>query len=941
MVAVDIESIKAKGNAYYLKKDYVKALSCYSSGISKDPKNAVLYSNSAACSFEMGNYNLAIHYSENCLERLGCPKLSDPVNRLSDIKAIEDKEALDALLTSPLLKKALVRMIKASIHLCDFPRAQGCLEVLDHFKLGTSELCDQIASIRQALTHPGKVTLTKEEAQSIPVPRYRAIPQYSALEYYTVGHDTAKSALTGRIEYSDYDCRHDNKKRLFYLFKELADETAVSAKKLLTEPFSVFLGGVGDARHLYVSLVDVHNKAKTAPKKQRMGKRLKVHFVLNDIQASALARDVFILVCLWKLKDIPGTKEGLQEFKLLHAVVYYAYLGILMPPTVFVRFVDLLSEMTEWGRLSDHCPIISLSNGLWAKIKTRYNFWISIKDSARSSDFLDNYRLPNYRAGSFDTPDMNPVIAAMVDAAYAKNQGNELEKLAGPNGMPLLGCELEKIMFQKARLLWPPKDLEGCESSHTLVNKMIKNGIYRTKETLSRTYIQDFREGWRPNLTLIDKGWSEVASTHWTFCPYDVMEQLYRYDWLGEPTTSTRLYDWSENFFGQVVKALRFLTEGNNRLVLELSNEDLFRCLSNYGADEEYRTEHGYPVKFDRMFLSNVADYVGMLPVLAHAPRFLTRSPFSAIDSNILLNTSFFSGYGEFLFRSCGVRSATDAERAFGMKMTAGGLFDMVDPRWTHCGEVERKPLNQLFDREEFVAWIQRVAVVAIYPPMQDSHKVMRETFPMSLGGFFDLLVRLTEIGYPSHWIREAIMPFLRGDPVEDSSYHSKTGREKVDTATVIGEFQMLTALYAPILGILPTLGPVPAEVDVARLLIPYQGSKAQTVLNYHVLSAIIGPNIPRNVRSFLMNAQTPRSKRKGTAQTPFKVLLQEKCQSYSCLYWGDNMVENEKALYMLMPMWQFLEFTKADATIAIIRTDSWEFEDICDVCDLVPMRGF
>ncbi|KAI9574032.1 hypothetical protein HD554DRAFT_582539 [Boletus coccyginus] len=62
------EQLKAEGNAFFIKKDFVRAYDKYSEAIAIDGQNAVLYANRSACSFGMSNFIDAVHDAHQATE---------------------------------------------------------------------------------------------------------------------------------------------------------------------------------------------------------------------------------------------------------------------------------------------------------------------------------------------------------------------------------------------------------------------------------------------------------------------------------------------------------------------------------------------------------------------------------------------------------------------------------------------------------------------------------------------------------------------------------------------------------------------------------------------------------------------------------------------------------------------------------------------------------
>jgi tetratricopeptide (TPR) repeat protein len=130
---------------------------------------------------------------------------------------------------------------------------------------------------------------------------------YSSVEYYTVGHDEISN-----------------------LFDK--DLVKASSKE---DNVSLFLGGVGDARHLYRTIIGIaeHEKKSTTKKKY--------YFTIIDINKCALARDLVVMMLLDDLSNLDDM-DYLEAVEHL-TTVYFILIGTMMPRFAF----ELLHETID------------------------------------------------------------------------------------------------------------------------------------------------------------------------------------------------------------------------------------------------------------------------------------------------------------------------------------------------------------------------------------------------------------------------------------------------------------------------------------------------------------------------------------------------------------------------------------------------------------------
>lgn len=103
---------------------------------------------------------------------------------------------------------------------------------------------------------------TRGCAPASDLPWYRPRPEPDAREYYNVGHDCAVSVFSRtrlHQELSNEDGRH------FNLIPDVPTDVPIPGPED-NRTADFFFGGVGDARHLWVSLIDLHRRlAHPAP----------------------------------------------------------------------------------------------------------------------------------------------------------------------------------------------------------------------------------------------------------------------------------------------------------------------------------------------------------------------------------------------------------------------------------------------------------------------------------------------------------------------------------------------------------------------------------------------------------------------------------------------------------------------------------------------------
>ncbi|KAL8964200.1 MAG: hypothetical protein Q9183_004624, partial [Haloplaca sp. 2 TL-2023] len=255
-----------------------RAIDLYSKAAAQAPNDPKPHSNLSAAHFEIGNYRQCIVDISNALSISG-----------------------DA--DSDLTEKLLPRIIKSRLHVQDVQAAEAARnQPKDHPNM------DKFAT---ACTNIDKAR--KSSAQAVQelihgIPRYLSTLDDNP-EYYAAGHDTVCSQVDDGM-----------------------------MRRAANDPISFFFGGIGDARNLYATLIDISRfeGMDKGPSKR------KYHMTVNDLKASMLARN---LVMFYLLDDLSNmTLSGSQQEIEHLTVIFYVYIGAIVPPFVAQKLRETIKR---------------------------------------------------------------------------------------------------------------------------------------------------------------------------------------------------------------------------------------------------------------------------------------------------------------------------------------------------------------------------------------------------------------------------------------------------------------------------------------------------------------------------------------------------------------------------------------------------------------------
>lgn len=93
------------------------------------------------------------------------------------------------------------------------------------------------------------------------------------------------------------------------------------------------------ARHVFGSIIGLHKAYATLDQERKLS--FNVHLTMLDIQPTALARDLCILILL---NDLMSAERGTELETEIKATLFYVYTAVLMPAYCHERYVHWLNS---------------------------------------------------------------------------------------------------------------------------------------------------------------------------------------------------------------------------------------------------------------------------------------------------------------------------------------------------------------------------------------------------------------------------------------------------------------------------------------------------------------------------------------------------------------------------------------------------------------------
>ena len=740
MTTESADQISKEGNAFYASQNFARAVEMYTRAIEIDSDNPIYFLNRAAAHLESGHYQLAIKDAEHVLS-------------VSSLSAASRQ-------------KAQLRLEKAQF----FARYEQ---------------------------FSGQHALAHAPIQDASLYRQCPVPT-THCEYFPIGNDLAVSALagptisltespTGKLRHSRFKTAKRGSVDLDWLVKQ-GDGTA-----------RVLFGGIGDARHFWVTLIDIWERMRN----DELPEGAKFEFVLNDLNPTALARLRVVFQLLSQLGQYPTFDRSKPEFVTLITFITYVYIGVAMPELFHERLFELLNDLLDKDLADADLPYLHMNETTLFKIKQSMNYWVKNMKRLPLKRVLDNYNivnpllapgavnmLPGYeevmkkqlsekiaglRAHVMQMPDekirahfsrsgmdkkarVSDMRQMMLQSIEQMAMEDAFETVESVSKFADIPADMLVLTRSKALLL-PLGIVDATEAlpNGVLVKDMI--GILRNQNLAStdrRTlqliesygiYVQKF---FRLNPCLFDFGWwKEMKSVDLIFHPSEVISSLYASQTVTAPKAKD-IYDYFGHFFWRVGKCLAQL---GDRMKIELVHGDVNKILRIV------------PGKFHRIFLSNIPDYCGLLTALISAgPSLVGNAPFPCyLTCNIMLNTGIWPTYDDYVHSSTLLRGADEVAEILGLELLQGDVLG-DEPQWSLVKDYKLPSKQRIFE------YLFRLYLAICLPAPRDPFQISFEYSPLTQEVFLDALSYLYHRGVPVHWLSEVLETILSNKIIRTSA---------------------------------------------------------------------------------------------------------------------------------------------------------------------------
>ncbi|OSD01022.1 hypothetical protein PYCCODRAFT_1478791 [Trametes coccinea BRFM310] len=817
---------KKRGNDAFKTGNFVKAVNLYSKAEKSDPRDPVYPSNLSAALFEAGNYVACI----------------DAVLRAYKLLK-EQQEPADK---SSLLIRLSSRLAKALLN-----SAQSDPETLTTLKKYEAEYQELKEN---AFSTPSSAASTSDlsrvwydwesfelQLQDGPRNREACLRELSKLppfmkplddgkEYYSIGHDPVIDLTAG-----------------FGSEMQGKPASSLNISKLSTARLSqlAFLfGGVGDGRHAFGTLAGLFKEYQQLSENRKAA--FHAHLTFLDIHPTAIARDLSMLVLL---NDLNNATKPLTRTEI-KATLMYTFCGLAMPSYCYDILMNTAKSLCE--KLTEHPPALPPWLHVEAKsipaILRALDYWINTEKStsrvlAREGDYNLDEELEAFTASGgagfrSEVKTLYDDQRKQIEKMFRELPDDKLLELPWmPHGVTVSQARTiiesnmdelvrsmqqlhatgkvpthERAWYKVAKVFLPPAELRSRHPGFdTVWEKLVAGGDFSPSE--ARKIATHVTNQWKANITLYDAMYNDPkyhpdgdgyrTSSGDAFEAVNFIEDFVngnkpRKNGITN-TVDTLAWDIFNAFFDKIAKAIEGL---GDHLTIELLVGGLAEELAKMRTKADVTRPAAFPRKFTRMWLSNVPDYThGPMNMALYVVPNLQDLPEAGASCNCLLNTgswenddSYFYNYTYLLIK--------DVPRYLGCQViNPQAVMDVLV-----LGSLPLpRPRSELASRDELTNWLTRV-LFSTFLPGKPRLPPQSVRLPHNIVAFFELLMHLSRVGFPVHWLSDFLARVLSGSMVSDiapysgflpiplSEMHRRVPSRRVRTDPWLVEFENIIA---------------------------------------------------------------------------------------------------------------------------------------------------
>ncbi|KZV73527.1 hypothetical protein PENSPDRAFT_648877 [Peniophora sp. CONT] len=816
--------LKDLGNSRFKARKFSEAATFYKQAEQLDPGDPVFASNLSAALFEIADYEgcfraIVRSWAALCAAKNETPSGTLPLRLSTRLAKTMTNGIVTGALSDAMGEVEGGPQAVASLR----EQSDVCIDASAEARSQASKAWQDWDIVFAESMRVGEAEKRRAQVDIARLPVTKRYFEGAIMEYFMMGHDDLFSIVDGYGPEIKAPLKLD----------EIPEE--------MLSKLAFFFGGVGDARHVYASMIGLDRAfGKLSASKRDVAKG---HLTLSDVHPTVICRDLLVLMLLHRL--VQGQLSSEEEYGVKIALHYVFCLHLI--PNAGLKWVteaigDLRKMLSEtppstpdWLYIpEDAAPqlmVILDAWDPWPASRTAEDI-ITIAHYQPNPDNQDENQSRMPRLGTvtkLQRQIKQDSVEKLQDISASKRESRNRvpEEVSTPQRV------IEDLWYSVTDTFVPPKDILDQLPATSRLWKYINAAKpvkqpRRSLETMIDAVFKETFENYGANRTFFDPISCKTPRLNfggWTYIQEDDYLQ-YSVRYLEKANTRFRLkpspvcqddaaaaaFGTSCTFFEAVAKAWKEL---QGKLTFDILLGDMNSQLALTRTSASRRPEH-IPCKYTRMWLSNVPDYThGIMNQIICALPSLQEHRQAEIASNCLLHTgSFMLDPNAYCYTyallhpkevptylNCAVREL----RPFGAERIG----------WN--SEERKLKFESIPPREDVIRWLTRLLMNIVWPvdasrPQQMTLMGSGVRHTMNLNAFVILLLHLPTIGYPAHWLSDFAQSLLSNNVWSDADFfegplpiptHYSTKRvpnRRLWLAPWITELSTILSLAAPIL---------------------------------------------------------------------------------------------------------------------------------------------
>ncbi|KAI0140916.1 hypothetical protein F4776DRAFT_661743 [Hypoxylon sp. NC0597] len=562
------------------------------------------------------------------------------------------------------------------------------------------------------------------------------------------------------------------------------------------EDYSFLFPNVGDARDVFATLADIGKRSST---KYSLTFK-KFYFTLVDLKSAAFARD---LLMFRMLADYAAEPE--RDRRVTLATLSYTFAAHIMPSWAYDRLQTAIHRVMD--EIQRNVPLIignfyidattrdSISNHLlnWQEPPTDWYGTEGILNSTRQQH-AEKERIKNGRRAD--------IVPETIRGVTSKTPPPECE----PDSLDTLAFLDLSFMLPSALLM---REYEP-ELAELIMEYGFEAGVSITGQSMIDSYHASRRNDSLPNVN---------------FTPQEVVRDLFWHFHHRNVAPDCRgAFEHLMGFFSFVGKWYHKI-RGQTMFRMVIDDVANFMELREKGLLS--REHPAFPDRYDKIHMSHIPDYAGgPLTVFLHGMPILRHDKASEITFTIALNQEQWATREQLLVEHFLLADRPKTTETFATTLTENPFYidDVISGGPLHSDEPLMKcPLSwsrtsyeplawaKLMPRQELERWLHMHFLKLCLPfPRIDtlSHSVFTLSNTIM---FFRLLMHLSRVGYPLHWLSEVLASMCNGEItsqaraprakiMDKAEVERKYSKRKISIRPFVEEFKTLLVIWRRLL---------------------------------------------------------------------------------------------------------------------------------------------